>query len=234
MTANDLTQGLLQLFYPRLCEGCRKPLLREEQVLCITCEGELPLTNYHHIADNETVLRFAGRFPFVHATSLAYFTADGLLQYLLHGLKYGNKKENGYFLGKLLGRMVLEQNPEWIRSVDMIVPVPLYISKQQKRGYNQSACIAEGICRSTGINICDSVLIRTRDTDSQTHKTRVERIENVAEAFRVTDAYKLNNKHLLLIDDVLTTGATMEACAQALRTEAQVKISMATIGIAVS
>ncbi len=230
----ELTHGIMHLFYPRLCEGCSKPLLAAEQVLCISCShavaGDLAIS--HHIDDNETALRFAGRVPFLHATSYAYFTNDGLLQHLLHGLKYKNKKEIGYYLGRQLAHGL--QKSSWFSSVDMIVPVPLHTAKKAKRGYNQSMLIAEGMSEVLHIPASDDVLLRVRDTESQTRKTRAERVNNMTEAFKINPKARLKDKHILLCDDVLTTGATLEACALALMLEESIKISIVTIGIAIS
>jgi ComF family protein len=228
----QIGQGIIHLFYPRLCEGCSKPLIAGEEVLCISCAVELPETNYHNIADNETALRFAGRIPFKHATTLAYFTNDGLLQHLLHGLKYKGKKEIGFYLGRRLGLQL--RNTEWIDSIDQIVPVPLHIKKQHSRGFNQSAMIAQGISSVTNLPVTEGILTRVRNTETQTHKTRTERVNNMEGAFTVSQPGTITNKHILLCDDVLTTGATLEACALALLAEKGVKISIASIGIAVS
>ena len=229
----ELRHGLTHLFYPHLCEGCSKPLLKDEKILCIGCSLQIPETGYHNIADNETALRFAGRIPFIHATTYAYFTNDGLLQHLVHGLKYKDKKEIGYYLGQKLASGLVADTM-WASSIDMIIPVPLHKAKQAKRGYNQSMLIAEGMSNILHITATDRILLRTKDTESQTHKTRTERVNNMQDAFTVKDKGQIANKHILLCDDVLTTGATLEACALALMAEESVKISIATIGIAVS
>jgi predicted amidophosphoribosyltransferase len=147
--------GFTHLFFPRLCEGCAQPLISPEEVLCLSCFVSIPKTAYHDIADNETALRFAGRVPFQQATSFAYFTNEGLLQQLLHLLKYKNRKEIGQYLGKQFGYELLDS--AWIKDIDMIVPVPLHVKKQAKRGFNQAAIIAEGMsavldipCENTG------------------------------------------------------------------------------------
>lgn len=228
----EWAHGLVHLVYPRLCEGCNKPLLGAEDVLCISCILQLPETGYHDAADNETALRFAGRIPFIHATSFAYFTNDGLLQHLLHGLKYADKKETGYFLGNKLGTRL--KTTKWISDIDMIIPVPLHEAKQAKRGYNQSMLLAEGMSNALSIPASDKLLKRIRDTDSQTRKTRIERVDNMSNAFELKENTHLKGKHILLIDDVLTTGATLEACALAILKEESIKISVATIGIAIS
>jgi ComF family protein len=229
---HTIKEGLVHLLYPRLCEGCNRPLLEAEAVVCLSCSLELPETGYHDIADNETAMRFAGRVPFQHATSLGWFTNDGLLQHLLHGLKYAGKKQTGRFLGRQLGQNLLATT--WISDVNLIIPVPLHPAKKAKRGYNQSALIAEGMSEVLHIPFSDSTLLRVRDTESQTHKTRTERVKNMEEAFEVSKGADLSGKHILICDDVLTTGATIEACANAILRRENVKISIATIGIAVS
>lgn len=228
----ELKQGITHLFYPRLCEGCSKPLVDREEVLCMNCETELPETGYHNIMDNQTAQQLAGRIPFIHATSFAYFTDEGLLQHLLHGLKYKNKKYIGLYLGELSGRRLMETG--WANNIDMIIPVPLHPAKEAKRGYNQSLLIAEGMSKAIGKPAQQGALIRNRQTESQTRKTRNERVSNMKGAFGIAQKGSLNGRHILLCDDVLTTGATIEACAQALLEEESIKISVATIGIAVS
>lgn len=228
----ELRQGLEHLFYPRLCEGCSKPLLHQERVLCLVCAQQLPETGYHHIPDNETALRFAGRIPFQYASSFAYFTGDGLLQHLVHGLKYSGKKEIGTYLGNTFAHRLLPAG--WVHGIDLIIPIPLHPAKKAARGYNQSMLIAEGLGSILKIPASDGLLRRVRQTESQTRKTRIERVNNMSGAFTVPDDTKLRGRHVLLCDDVLTTGATLEACALALLQVKDVKISIATIGIAVS
>lgn len=198
--------------------------------MCISCTTHMPFTHYHGQQENDTVLRFAGRLKFEQATSLAYFTADGLLQHLLHELKYKDKQEIGVYLGKQLG-YALKQT-DWIKSVDGIVPVPLHPKKEAARGYNQSRLIAEGLNEILQLPICDRQLYRSRHTESQTKKSREERIENMSNVFAVKGKESLTGKHLLLVDDVLTTGATLEACALALQAATDIRISFGTIGIA--
>ena len=175
-------------------------------------------------------MRFAGRVPIVRATSLAYFTADGLLQHLLHQLKYKENKAVGLFLGRQLGYDLRQLH--WAKDIDMIVPVPLHPKKEVLRGYNQSELIAGGLGEILNITVNTSVLSRSRHTESQTQKTREQRIENMQDAFIVKNAEEYSSKHILLTDDVLTTGATLEACANALLAIPSVRISIATIGVA--
>ncbi len=232
----ELGAGLAHLFYPSLCEGCSKPLVAGELVLCVSCALQLPETTYASIADNETANRFAGRVPFVYATSLAWFTDDGLLQHLLHGLKYRDKKETGIYLGRLLGAQLqkgLTALPG-ATPIDLVIPVPLHKAKRAHRGYNQSMLIAEGISEVLGIPASDEILVRMRNTESQTNKSRAERINNMEAAFQLRPRSGLTGKHILLCDDVLTTGATLEACALALSAGKTIKISLASVGIAAS
>jgi ComF family protein len=226
----EMVNGLLHLLYPELCEHCRHPLVEGEQILCLGCTDELPETNYHHRADNETALRFAGRFPFEHATSLAWFTDDGILQELLHGLKYRQRKDIGRYLGRRFAQRL--QGEQWITGVQAIVPVPLHTKKERQRGYNQSAIIAGAMGAVLGLPVWENAVMRTRHTESQTKKTRSERLANMEGAFAAGTAPNLAGSHVLLLDDVLTTGATLEACARALKRVEGLKISLATIGIA--
>jgi len=165
----------------------------------------------------------------MHATSLAYFGNDSLLQHLIHGLKYKSKKQNGIFLGQELGKVIATQN--W--NIDAIIPVPLHKKKLAARGFNQSACIAEGVAQVLKCSVADDVLFRARYTESQTDKTREQRIQNVQNAFQLTHPESIKGLHVLLIDDVLTTGATVESCALTLTTVPGVTISIATAGLAI-
>lgn len=227
----DLTHGLSHMFYPRLCEGCSKPLLAEEEVLCLNCSiYNLPRTAYHHIPENETFMRFAGRVNIKQATSLAYFTAEGLLQHLLHSLKYDGKKEIGTYLGRQLAYDL--QQTGWSNGIDAIIPVPLHPKKEAERGFNQSLIIAEGMQDVLAIPVYDKMVRRTRFTETQTQKNREQRMENMLGAFEVITPTEAKNKHILIIDDVLTTGATLEACAHAFSGIDGMRISIATVGIA--
>ena len=226
----SIVKGMAHLVYPRLCMGCSKPLLDEEEILCLNCSVyNIPRTAYHHIADNETRMRFTGRVSVQKATSFAYFANDGLLQHLLHELKYNDRKDIGIYLGKQLGHDLLQTR--WAEGIDTIVPVPLHPEKERQRGYNQSTLIAEGMSKVLGIPLLAGALRRLRDTESQTQKSREERIENMKEAFEIVDAERMRGKHILLVDDVLTTGATLESCALSLLKAEETTISIATIGV---
>lgn len=228
---SSVWNSMLQLVYPRLCEGCGKSMLTQELLLCISCSESLPFTHYHHIAENETARRLAGRFPFNRATSLAYYTKEGLLPYLLQEFKYKGNKKVGDFLGSKLGFAL--KRADWIQNVDLIIPVPLYPAKLKLRGYNQSELVGEKVGEILGIPLNSSSLIRVINTSTQTHKTREERADNMKNAFGVLNPRVLEYRHILLLDDVLTTGATIEGCVQALLKVEGVVVSISTIGIAV-
>jgi ComF family protein len=229
-TLTPVLRGLGHMFFPPLCQHCRAQLTAQEAVLCTTCEVLLPETNFHTLPDNAAARLFYGRVAIENVTSLAYFADGGMMQVLLHGLKYDNRKTTGTWLGNRLGYRIATGS--WGADIDYIVPVPLHPAKEAQRGYNQSEFIARGIGQATSCDVRTDILARQRKTDSQTRKTRVQRVENMAGAFAVTNSNTITGRHLLLCDDVLTTGATLEACALALKQAADVKISIATIAIA--
>lgn len=211
--------------------GCTTALLAQEKVLCIACATHIGLTQHYHIKDNETALRFVGRVRFEYACSFAYFTKNSLLQILMHELKYKGNQEVGTYLGKQFA-LAIQKTP-WIQTIDVIVPVPLYSKKQATRGFNQSACIGAAMANYLAKPMRVGVLLRNRPTASQTQKSRQERIMNMQDAFTIVDPLALEGKHVLLVDDVLTTGATIESCILALQSIKGIRVSIATIGIAV-
>ena len=220
----------MHLLLPQLCAGCRAPLLYREKVLCMSCMMELPQTGFHHIEDNEAAMRIAGRIPFQQATAFAYFTPDGLLQHLLHLLKYDGRKEVGSFLGAQAAYAL--KNVSWAQSLNAIVPVPLHLKKEAARGYNQAALIAQGMGEILSIPVMEHALIRTRHTASQTKMSREERVRNMTDAFRLSPGADLSGRQVLLIDDVLTTGATLEAASAAMRGVPGIGLNIMTIGLA--
>ncbi len=222
--------GLAHLFYPELCEGCNNELIGQEKVLCLYCNLKLPRTSFHNITENKTFRIFIGRVPIEKATSFVFFTKEGLMQHLLHRFKYKGRKEIGVHLGMLLAEEL--KKCHWMQDIDVIIPVPLHPGKAYKRGYNQAAMFAAGIASVTGTNICTDAIVRSKNTETQTRKTRAERIENVRNVFKLTKPEQLKNKRILLVDDVLTTGATLEACALSLLKVEGVQISIATIALA--
>lgn len=222
--------GLAHLFYPGLCDGCGTELNGKEQVLCLHCVTQLPRTSFHHISENKTFRIFMGRVPIEKATSFVFFTKEGLMQHLLHQFKYKGRKEIGHFLGVLFAEELKKNN--WLDNIDFIIPVPLFSGKEYTRGFNQATIFADGIASVAGIQVRTDIMARVKNTATQTRKTRAERVENVREVFRLTRPDQLKNKRVLLVDDVLTTGATLEACAMAIFKAQNVQVSIVTIALA--
>lgn len=228
---NELALSLGHMLLPRLCAACSRPLLLQEQILCMSCIMEIPLTGFHTQPENETAIRIAGRIPFQHATSLAYFQNDGLLQYLLHLLKYEGRQDIGRFLGRQAG-ISLNAVP-WIRDLDTIIPLPLHNKKEQARGFNQVSVLAKAMAETLHLPVHEKALARVRNTQSQTLMNREQRSFNVAGAFQLgADVQTLKGSNVLLMDDVLTTGATLEAAAQPLLLVPGLSLSIFTMGIA--
>ncbi len=223
-------EGLRHLLFPRLCGGCGKALLPAEDPVCMVCDLEIPKTAAHHLENNETALRIAGRFPFVQASSWAYFSQESLLQHLLHNIKYRQREDWAVALGNRLGTELNAAG--W--GMEVLLPVPLHPRKKRARGYNQSERLCDGLSDAMGIPVWPDALRRLRATESQTAKNTTERLLNVKDAFAVSPRYaqKLKGCHVLLVDDVLTTGATIESCAGALlRDVPDVQISVATLAV---
>lgn len=223
--------NLSQLFFPINCECCSNWLSENEEVLCLHCIAALPRTNYHHDLHNQSQQRFIGRVNIQFATSFLYFTKEGMMQHLMHRFKYRDRKNIGKHLGLLFGSELAAGNH--LQNIDGIVPVPLHFSKKDRRGYNQSDLIAEGLKESINVPIFSDALIRTKNTESQTQKTRAERLKNVKDVFIAKEQHTLQGKHVLLVDDVITTGATLESAALTLLSIPGVSVSIATLGIAI-
>ena len=218
---------LLNLFFPNLCRACGIKLIGEEETICFDCLYHLPKTNYHQFADNPVEQTFWGRINIEAGTSFCFFEKGTTIQHLLHQLKYKGEKEIGLELGKHLGAQLAGSGR--FQSVDVIIPVPLHPGKEKKRGYNQSEWIAKGISQTFQRPLKTNVLIRKTDTSTQTRKSRFERWENVSEIFAVNENSEIHFKHVLLIDDVITTGATLEACATKILELEGTKVSVATL-----
>jgi ComF family protein len=223
----SVLNDLLSLFFPQLCVGCNTPLVKGEDILCLNCLADLPKTNYLDGIDNPVALHFLGKVRISYATSFCHFDKGGRVQHLLHQLKYKGKKEIGYKMGLLFG-FDLIQNVHF-QEIDAIVPVPLHPRKQRSRGYNQSTEICKGISDSMNRPLISGNLIRQIYTSSQTLKGRYERWENVSGIFRVKNSAGFAGKHLLLVDDVITTGATLEACCHPLLEIPGVRVSIAAL-----
>lgn len=207
----ELISDLWHMVFPALCIACGNPIPRHGDILCLQCRSDLPQTDYVRFRDNPVAKKFWGRVPVEHACAMYHFRKSARIQQVLHLLKYRGRRDAGICLGRLLGWYLKDHEP--FTYVHCIVPVPLHRSKEQKRGYNQSAVIAEGMSEVMHVPAECRLLLRTHNTESQTHKGRIERWKNVRETFCVRDPAAIKGRRILLIDDVITTGATLEACA---------------------
>ena len=225
-----LFDDLISLFYPRLCAGCNTSLVNGEDILCLHCLADLPRTNYHLFPENPVFQIFIGRVNITLASSFCRFDKGGRLQHLLHQLKYKGNSEVGIKMGILFGYDLIQSSS--YQDIDAIIPVPLHPKKEKKRGYNQSAEICKGLSESMNRPVISGNLVREIHTSSQTRKGRFERWENVSGIFNVKNEASLIGKHLLLVDDVVTTGATLEACCEPLLKIPGVRVSIATLASA--
>jgi ComF family protein len=219
-------QGFFCILYPRTCAACGNVLYYNENVLCFKCYIELPRTRFHDDPDNEVARLFWGRIPVKNATSFIYFDKESRYKNILHELKYKGQQQVGIEMGRLFG---LELRETSFAMADLIIPIPLHYSKYHKRGYNQSALIATGLSEVLKIPLRTDMVSRLSNTSSQTSKSRFERWINVQDKFYIQQASAYINKHILLVDDVITTGATMEACANALLSVTGVTFSIASL-----
>jgi ComF family protein len=222
---NDFTN----LFYPRLCTGCENPLIECEQHICLHCFYNLPKTNYHKYKDNPARTLLAGFEKVNDVTAYLYFRKKGMVQRLVHSFKYYGNKSLAEYLGRIAAIELNEYG--FYASIETIIPMPLHPKRERKRGYNQSECIANGIASIYGCGIDRTSLIRITQTVSQTRKSVHERLVNVENIFNLTNPEKLSGKHVLLVDDVMTTGASTSACIKMLSEVPEIKISVFSISI---
>ena len=229
-TLPDMWQGFLHLLFPEVCVACTQDLPSSGSCFCLKCRIALAPSDMHLSRENEFTDRFWGRLPIYSGAALYYFTRKSPIQRALHQLKYHNKPDIGIQIGREFGKRLKQS--DHFRTIDLIVPVPLHPRKERLRGYNQSAMFAQGLSETMEIPWSGSALVRNRFTESQTRKKRIERFQNVEEGFSVRKPALIEGRHLLLVDDVLTTGATLEICAQQLLRVPGTRLSMATIAIA--
>ena len=223
----ELLKDVLYLFYPITCCNCDSYLKRNESLICVQCRHDLPLAHYTKHKDNPLETMFFGRIPITAGTSLFLFEQNGMAQTLIHKLKYQGKEKIGTFVGYLLGEE-LKKNKTY-QNLDYIIPVPLHLKKQKQRGYNQLSKFGESLSETLRIPFKENILIKSSSSETQTKKNKFDRWKNATESFQLIATHFLENKHILLIDDVVTTGATLEACANELLKTKNIKISIATI-----
>lgn len=229
-TFRSLSAAMLHLVYPKLCASCNRELPAGHNCFCLKCQLKLHPSDMYRSVENEFTNRFWGRVPLQTGAAMYYFTRKSPIQKALHQLKYKNQPEIGILIGRAFAKQLLT-NPVF-QSIDAIVPVPLHPKKEKLRGYNQSTQIANGLSEVLGKPVLSTALQRMAFTKTQTSKKRTDRFQNMQTVFVAPKPNILCNKHLLLVDDILTTGATLETCAQTLLDIPGVKVSMATIAIA--
>lgn len=222
--------NFVSLLFPELCAACRASLMANEHLICMNCRYTLPFTNFHLQPDNIVARQFWGKIPIEGAYALYYFTKGGKVQNLMHQFKYRGMRQIGDLLGNIAGEQLIKNNS--FNTVDIIIPVPLHKKRMRERGYNQSTCYAEGLAKKLNAVVEENNLVRTIATETQTHRSRFARFENMREVFTVTNPERLINKHVLLVDDIITTGSTLEACGIQLLKVEGLKLSIATIAYA--
>jgi ComF family protein len=227
----DMLDDFISLLFPRLCFACGDHLLRNEKLICTKCYISIPRTNYHLNHDNPVEQLFWGRCQISNAAAFSFYSKGSRIRKLIHNLKYKGAKEVGYELGRIYGQSL--KNSGFTDGMDLIIPVPLHPSRQRKRGFNQSEYISKGLADVTGLPVDLKSLVRITLSDTQTKRSRYERWMNVEGIFTVTESEKLKGKHILLVDDVITTGSTLEACTGELLKIEDVKVSVVALAVAV-
>jgi len=227
----DLWDDFISLLFPRLCYACGNHLVKNEKTICTLCYISIPRTNYHLVPDNPVEKLFWGRCRITRAAAFSYYTKGSRIRKLIHNLKYKGIKEIGEEIGRIYGYNL--KSSGFVSDIDLIVPVPLHKSKQKKRGFNQCDLICKGIALATGLTVDNYSLKRTEKSETQTKRSRYERWTNVEGIFEVVHSENLNGKHILLVDDVITTGSTIDACACELLKIEGVRVSAVALAVAV-
>tara|TARA_R110001583_G_scaffold37702_2_gene122419 strand:+ start:1281 stop:1967 length:687 start_codon:yes stop_codon:yes gene_type:complete len=223
----NFIKEIFNIFYPEICLCCKDQLTTNEKIVCIKCRHELPTTNFTGEKNNLIEKIFYGRVRIKEATSLFYFLKKGTIQQLIYELKYNNQQQVGNFIGAWLAEEILASKR--FKTIDCIIPVPLHKKKLKKRGYNQVTIFGKILAKKLNIPFYENVLIKTTATKTQTKKLRLDRWKNAEHQFKIQNVEVIENKHILVIDDIITTGATLEACILSLNTAQNSTISIATM-----
>jgi len=225
-----MLKSLANLLFPVTCPGCDSLLLEGENVVCTTCRHNMPFTQHHADVNNETAKKFYGRLPLEHASALVYFHKEGIVQELIHNLKYRKQQQ----VGKLMGEWYVPslKDVAALQTVTDVIPVPLHPKKLRERGYNQVTEFGKAVAKGMNVQYNDRILVRTNYTKTQTQKNRELRAGIINSAFDVKYTNADAGKHFLLVDDVITTGATLEACGKLLLQIPDAKVSIVTIAYA--
>ena len=231
LALRNTMDDFLHIFFPHVCSGCGNDIIGKNAVLCIQCLEKLPVTNFHFHRENQVEKVFRGRIPVEAASSFLYFSKDSLVQRLLHQIKYKGNHELGYVLGRMMGEEL--KKSDRFQMVDVLLPLPLHASKEKERGYNQAMVLCAGISHAMNLPVCSNAVRKVQYTETQTHKNRIERWQNMEAMFELVNREEIQHKHVLLVDDVITTGATLEACGHELLQAANLRLSIATLAYAV-
>ena len=229
MKIKTLLANFVSLLYPRLCVICGDPLIENEEFFCFACFLKLPRTHYHLIPENQAIERLAGKVSLEKASSYFYYNKGGIAQKLVAEIKYKGNQNLGEWIGTYLAKDMISSG--FFQGIDYLVPVPLHRSKEKKRGFNQAGKIAEGIAQVTKIPLETNNVFREKSNTTQTRKGVFDRWKNTRNLFQLKDPKLFSTKHILLIDDVLTTGSTLESVAQSLLKSQEIKVSILTLAI---
>ena len=221
---------MLNLFFPAVCEACSSQLKDNEQLVCTNCRHQLPVTNFHFNEDDTVKKILYGRVKLENATALVHFSKKGIVQQLLHNLKYKGHEDIGSLFGQWLGEEL--KTISAYKQIDVVVPVPLHKRKLRQRGYNQVTKFGKAIAKALDTDYNTTTLLKKKHTKTQVFKDRLLRYDDANTRFEVENPTALKGMHILLVDDIITTGATVEACAEVLSAIDGIKISLATIAIA--
>lgn len=223
----EIKDAVMHLAFPQVCEGCGLDLPESTQLLCLRCLSSLPATNFHMYPNNPIEKTFWGRLPVTYATAQFYFTRESLIQQLMHRFKYKGNRELGLFLGKLMGHALSGSNR--FSHLDAVIPLPLFAAKERRRGFNQATILCQGIAEILDIPVLQNTIRRTSFTETQTKKGRIERWQNMEGRFELVNPQIVKGRHVLLVDDVITTGATLEACGRELLKADGLRLSIASL-----
>jgi ComF family protein len=227
MLLKEIKNSLLHLAFPHICEGCGTDNLQADHLLCLRCLSSLPSTNFHLHPNNPIEKIFWGRLPVTSATAGYYFTKESMMQHMMHQFKYKGNKDIGFYLGRLMGFALAASNR--FSFVDALIPLPLHQSKEHKRGYNQATVLCDGISSVLNKPVLRNIITRPEHTETQTKKNRFQRWQNIEGKFQLLNPSAIEGKHVLLVDDVITTGATLESCGREFLQAKNVQLSIATL-----
>jgi ComF family protein len=222
----EIRDSLLHLLFPHVCSGCGDDSLNIDSTICLRCIDRLPETGFSRHRNNPIEKKFWGRLPLLDAMAQYYFTPHSLTQHLMHELKYKGNRDLGLQLGRIMGESLMASGRF---QVDALIPLPLFPARERRRGYNQATVLCEGIAESLRVPVLKGAIIRSQHTDTQTRKGRIERWQNMEGKFIVSDPASIRDSNLLLVDDVITTGATLEACGMELLKERGIQLSIAAL-----